>query len=187
MKKSLLFLSAMAGFAFAGIAQTPEGGTPPNPNAPEITFETTVLDYGTIEHNSNGDRVFKFKNTGKEPLIISGANGSCGCTVPTAPTNQLFKPGESGEIKVHYATDRVGAFEKTVTVTSNAKNSPTIVRIKGVVKPDPTPANTGSTSTVAPANTPVAPASNNTAVTPDGKVVPKASAPAPKANATSPK
>jgi hypothetical protein len=186
MKKSILFIGAMIGFALVSKAQTPEGGTPPNPNAPEITFETTVIDYGTIEHNSNGDRMFKFKNTGKEPLIISEAHGSCGCTVPTAPTQQLFKPGDSGEIKVHYSTDRVGAFEKTVTVTSNAKNSPTIVRIKGVVKPAPATATTGSTGAAAPANVPVAPA-NNTAVMPGGQVVPKATPAAPKAPATSPK
>ncbi len=188
MKKSILLFGAMACLALVNTAQAQDvtGAIPPNPNAPEITFETTVLDYGTIEHNANGDRVFKFKNTGKEPLIISEAHGSCGCTVPTAPTQQLFKPGEGGEIKVHYATDRVGAFEKTVTVTSNAKNSPSVVRIKGVVKPDPAPANPTGTVAPAPANVPVAPA-NNTAVTPGGQVVPKATAPAPKVNATSPK
>lgn len=120
----------------------------PNPNAPEITFETEVIDYGTIEHNADGNREFKFKNTGKEPLIISGAQGSCGCTVPTFPKEPI-KPGESNVIKVKYATDRVGAFEKTVTITSNAKTQSKMIRIKGVVKPDPTSAE-GQTPTAAP-------------------------------------
>lgn len=109
--------------------------TSDNPNAPEITFETIVIDYGTIEYNSNGDREFKFKNTGKEPLIITSATGSCGCTVPTAPKDPI-KPGDTGVIKVHYDTKRVGNFEKTVTVNSNGKNATIILKIKGTVKPD---------------------------------------------------
>ena len=110
-----------------------------NPNAPDFKFESEVIDYGTIEHNADGTREFKFKNVGKEPLIISETHGSCGCTVPTAPKDPI-KPGETASIKVHYATDRVGAFEKTVTVTSNAKTPSKVLKIKGVVKPDPTPA-----------------------------------------------
>lgn len=108
---------------------------PTNPNAADITFETEVIDYGTIEHNADGNREFKFKNTGKEPLIISNCTGSCGCTVPTWPKEPI-KPGETASIKVKYATDRVGAFEKTVTVTSNAKSATKVIKIKGVVKPD---------------------------------------------------
>src|SRR5262249_50872310 len=56
-----------------------------NPNAPEITFETDLHDYGTIKQGADGGCEFKFTNTGKEPLIISNAVGSCGCTVPTWP------------------------------------------------------------------------------------------------------
>lgn len=110
--------------------------TTDNPNAPEIVFETVVVDYGTIEYNSNGDREFKFKNTGKEPLIITSATGSCGCTVPTPPKDPV-KPGETAVIKVHYDTKRVGNFEKTITVVSNAKNTPIVLKIKGTVKPAP--------------------------------------------------
>lgn len=69
------------------------------------------MDYGTIDHYADGNREFKFKNTGKEPLLITNCQGSCGCTVPTWPKEPI-KPGASNVIKVHYATDRVGAFEK---------------------------------------------------------------------------
>ncbi len=44
-----------------------------NPNAPEITFENDVHDYGTIKAGADGSCEFTFKNTGKEPLIISAA------------------------------------------------------------------------------------------------------------------
>ena len=107
-----------------------------NKNAPEITFKTETIDYGTIEHNANGVREFVFTNTGKEPLIISRAKGSCGCTVPTWPKEPIM-PGESGVISVKYATNREGRFTKTVTISSNAKTASKRLTIKGNVLPDP--------------------------------------------------
>ncbi len=156
MKKVILSLGLMLSMALVGKMQAQPGVTPDptNPNAADIVFETELIDYGTIEHNADGNREFKFKNTGKEPLIISNCTGSCGCTVPTWPKEPI-KPGATSAIKVHYATDRIGAFEKTVTVTSNAKSATKVLKIKGNVKPDPTPA----PGSVAPATTtPVAPA-----------------------------
>ena len=105
-----------------------------------MVFETETIDYGTIEHNANGDREFVFTNNGNKPLIISNAQGSCGCTVPTTPKEPIA-PGAKGIIGVKYATDRVGAFTKSVTVTSNADGQPTkVLTIKGTVLPDATPA-----------------------------------------------
>lgn len=95
-------------------------------------FETDVLDYGTIENGSDGNRVFKFKNVGNEPLIISDAKGSCGCTTPEWPKEPIA-PGASGTIKVHYDTKRTGNFTKTVTLTSNAVEASKILTIKGNV------------------------------------------------------
>ena len=42
-------------------------------------------------------------------------------------------PGEKGEIKVSYATSRVGGFSKSITIFSNAKNTRKVIRIKGLV------------------------------------------------------
>ena len=69
--------------------------------------------------------------------IATNTQGSCGCTVPTTPKEPIA-PGAKGIIGVKYATDRVGAFTKTVTVTSNAEGQPTkVLTIKGTVLPDP--------------------------------------------------
>lgn len=95
-------------------------------------FESEVVDYGTINQNSDGVRSFKFKNVGKAPIVISQVKGSCGCTVPTKPEGAIL-PGETAEIGVRYATDRVGAFSKTVTVTSNASEGTKVLKIKGKV------------------------------------------------------
>jgi hypothetical protein len=139
MKKAILSIGLFVCVALGANAQETATPNPVNPNAPKFKFETEVIDYGTIEHNADGNREFKFTNVGKEPLIISSTVGSCGCTVPTPPKDPV-KPGAVGVIKVHYATDRVGAFEKTITITSNADTPSKVIRIKGVVKPDPTPA-----------------------------------------------
>src|SRR5690606_23934852 len=88
-------------------------------------FDSEVIDYGTIAHNADGVRAFKFKNVGDAPIVITNVKGSCGCTVPTEPDHAIM-PGETAEIGVKYATDRIGAFSKTVTVTSNA-NEGTVV------------------------------------------------------------
>ena len=95
-------------------------------------FESEVLDYGTIEHKSDGVRAFKFTNVGTAPIVISKVKGSCGCTVPTKPEGPIM-PGESAEIGVRYATDRIGAFSKTVTVTSNASKASIVLKVKGNV------------------------------------------------------
>jgi len=82
---------------------------------PVFEFENEVIDYGEIAQNSDGNRVFKFKNIGKSPIIITQVKGSCGCTVPTKPEEPIM-PGETGEINVKYATNRIGPFSKTVTL-----------------------------------------------------------------------
>ena len=99
-----------------------------------IDFESKVVDYGTIEYKSDGDRKFVFTNNGTEPLIIKSAKGSCGCTVPTWPKEPI-DPGVTAEIGVKYATSRVGKFTKTITLTTNADKKPVILTIKGEVSP----------------------------------------------------
>lgn len=100
------------------------------------TFEKTEIDYGKITQGSEPLRVFTFKNTGSEPLIISNAAGSCGCTVPTFPKEPIM-PGQSSKIEVRYDTQRVGAFTKTVTLTTNEANPTRVLTIKGDVSANP--------------------------------------------------
>ena len=106
-------------------------------NGPQITFENTLHEYGDIYVGSDGSFAFEFVNTGNEPLILSKPRSSCGCTVPSWPKEPIL-PGESNEIKVTYNTRKAGAFNKTVTIYSNATNKKTIVlRIKGKVMAQP--------------------------------------------------
>ncbi|HXB12230.1 MAG TPA: DUF1573 domain-containing protein [Bacteroidia bacterium] len=135
MKNFLLSAVLLSGLVYAGNVKAQDAAAPPDPNAPILTMKGDTIDYGTIAHNADGYRYFKFTNTGKEPLIIKEAHGSCGCTVPTPPKEPI-QPGQASEIKVHYATDRVGRFVKTVTVTSNANPGTKVLYIMGNVLPD---------------------------------------------------
>ena len=123
MKK--LFVIFLLGFSAVALSAQ-------NDKSAKIEFETTVIDYGTIEKGSNGLRVFKFKNTGNAPLVVSSVKSSCGCTVPKKPEAPIL-PGESGEIEVKYDTKRVNPIRKTITVTSNAETPTVALKIKGNV------------------------------------------------------
>lgn len=98
-------------------------------------FEQETIDYGIIEQNSDGNRKFVFKNTGNAPIVITNVKGSCGCTVATKPEKPIL-PNEIGEIKVKYATNRLGKFSKDITVRSNASEAMKVIKIKGnVIQP----------------------------------------------------
>ena len=98
-----------------------------------MVFANEVIDYGTINQNADGKREFVFTNNGNSPLVITNAQGSCGCTVPSSPKEPIA-PGAKGVIGVKYDTNRVGAFTKTVTISSNAAGQPTkVLTIKGTI------------------------------------------------------
>jgi len=95
-------------------------------------FDSDIIDYGSVKQNSEGKRSFTFKNIGNSPIIITKVKASCGCTVATKP-NQPIMPGETAKIGVKYDTKRIGAFSKSITITSNASETAKIIRIKGIV------------------------------------------------------
>lgn len=144
MKKLLATaFMALAGIYFAN-AQAP---TPPaeNPNQADIKFEKETHDFGTIPQGTPVTYTFVFTNTGKEPLIITNASASCGCTTPDW-SKEPIKPGQKGYVKATYNAAAAGGFTKSVTVTSNAKRSMVTLMLKGEVKvgdvaPTPAPAN----------------------------------------------
>jgi hypothetical protein len=103
--------------------------------AQKIEFEVKEINYGDLMQGDNGLRIFKFKNTGTAPLIISEVLKTCGCTSPDY-TKTPIMPGEAGEIKVSYDTNRIGHFTKFVTVYSNdPENNSVQLKINGNVKP----------------------------------------------------
>jgi hypothetical protein len=143
MKKIITLSIALLAFAFSNAQETSKTtktikkATAKTASAKVdgagMVYVTETIDYGTIAQNADGNRKFEFTNNGSKPLIITNATGSCGCTVPTFPKEPIL-PGAKGVIGVKYATDRVGSFTKTVTITSNAEGNPSkVLTIKGNV------------------------------------------------------
>ena len=109
-----------------------------------IEYAETEFNFGEIEEGEKVVHEFKFTNTGSEPLVISKAQGSCGCTVPNWPREPIPVGGE-GTITVQYDSRGKGktraeggrAENKRVTITANTDPVNTYLNIKGVVyKPD---------------------------------------------------
>src|SRR5688572_18813503 len=97
MKQLLLVVWMMLALTVVATAECDTNQTIQKPapaDGPEMTFEATTIDYGTIDQGANPIREFKFTNTGTEPLLITSAVGSCGCTVPSF-SREPVKPGES--------------------------------------------------------------------------------------------
>ncbi len=91
---------------------------------PEISFEQTKFDFGTIKANEGSvTATYKFTNTGDAPLIIINVtNGGCGCTTPSY-TKEPIAPGMTGEIKIHFnPTGRRGEFNREVKVKTNVSS-----------------------------------------------------------------
>ncbi|MDO5035507.1 MAG: DUF1573 domain-containing protein [Porphyromonas sp.] len=99
-------------------------------------IEAPVLEhnFGTFKEGDGAvSHVFKIKNTGGAPLVITRVLSSCGCTTPSF-SKEPIAPGKSGQITVTYdPAGRVYPFVKTISVYSNGKEGPLVLTIKGEV------------------------------------------------------
>lgn len=126
--KKILVLSAVLLFGFQLFAQEASQKNEPV-DGPQITFADTSHDFGDIEQGEKVNYVFKFGNTGTEPLILSNVLTTCGCTATSWPRDPLA-PGEEGEIAVSFnSAGKMGKQNKVVTVVSNAVNAQEKVKI----------------------------------------------------------
>ncbi|TRZ42754.1 DUF1573 domain-containing protein [Robertkochia solimangrovi] len=101
---------------------------------PVMTFEEKVYDFGTIPKGVPVEKVFKFKNTGDAPLVITSAKSSCGCTIPEWMEDKPVAPGETGEILVKYNASGVNDISKTVTIMANTEKGSEQIVIKAFVE-----------------------------------------------------
>lgn len=121
MKRKHLFLLPLV-LAFRG----PSGG-------PQIKFDDPKYNFGFIREGEVVKHDFTFTNTGDVPLIITKVEVSCGCTVADKP-EQPIRKGEKAVIHASFnSAGKLYRQERTITVTSNASNSPTVLTLKGVI------------------------------------------------------
>jgi len=117
--------------------ETPAANAVPIGPTTNMEFAESKHDYGVIEQGEKVSHVFKFKNTGNEPLVLSNVKPSCGCTTPKW-TKEPIAPGADGEILVEFdSKGKSGKQTKTVTVTANTEPATTVLTITGdIQKPD---------------------------------------------------
>ncbi len=134
MRKTFLSVIALLCMVSTETLLAQNTTTPANPNAPEIKFATLKHDFGNIKEGEKAVFEFEFTNTGHEPLIIQSAQPSCSCTASHVPKEPVL-PGKSEKITAEYGTQgRVGAFTKTINVSSNANTPSVVLTITGNVQ-----------------------------------------------------
>jgi len=136
MKKIIASLMFVIATFTISCSQTPTSGETESVFGPAIEFAEMDHNYGTIEQGGNGIFEFVFTNTGTEPLLLSNVRSSCGCTVPVWPREPI-NASESASIEVKYDTRRIGQFNKSITVYSNASEAPIVLHIRGNVEAPP--------------------------------------------------
>ncbi|MDO5986422.1 DUF1573 domain-containing protein [Flavivirga amylovorans] len=104
---------------------------------PIIEFEEKEHDFGEIEAKTKVSTVFKYKNAGDAPLVITDIKSTCGCTVPQDWSREPLQPGESGQFSVQFNGSGSNKVSKTITVTANTEKGSETVKITAFVKPDP--------------------------------------------------
>ena len=130
-----VLLTGMLFFLALGLTAQPPEPTPPVGPVAALEFEETTFDFGTVEQGGTVTHVFTFTNTGNQPLIISDAKGSCGCTVPQWPKGQI-QPGETASITVEFNTKgKMGKQSKRVTLTANTDPPQTFLFVVGEILP----------------------------------------------------
>jgi hypothetical protein len=101
----------------------------------QISFETTVHNFGDVNQGEKVEQIFKFKNSGNLPLVLQNVLTTCGCTVPEWPKDPVV-PGAEGELKVIFdSTAKIGRQNKVITIRSNSREGDFRLRISAMVLP----------------------------------------------------
>ena len=163
MKKLFILAVAMSlSFGVATAQTTPDAKAAKTATAgPVITFTEKTHDFGNIYQGDVVEHVFKFKNTGTAPLVISRVDVTCGCTTPEWPKEPIA-PGKTGQVKaVFNSAGKMGQQNKVITVQSNSVDGPAQVTIVTNIQEKPT----GGAALVKPAEGPAVTATSAAADT----------------------
>ncbi len=99
-----------------------------------LSWKSEIVELGEIEHNVPKVVEFTFTNTSSSDIQVTNVRPSCGCTNADF-TKEAIKPGKTGTVKATYNAAAVGAFTKTLTVTTSADPNAITLTFKGTVKP----------------------------------------------------
>lgn len=102
-------------------------------SSPVMVFAEEKHDFGRITQGEVVSFAFLFKNNGGSDLVISSAQGSCGCTIPNYP-KEAVKQGQESKIDVKFeSSGKSGFVQKTVTLVTNCTPSTKVLTITATV------------------------------------------------------
>lgn len=131
--KCLLVSLTLIFCGFSAIAQTAQKNSTAKINGPEIQFEKSHIDFGTVKVGEVKAQTITFTNIGNKPLLLDDVISSCDCTEVEWPKAPVM-PGKKGSIKAIYTSKNPGLISKRLTVLSNAETDRVIIQLKGIVK-----------------------------------------------------
>lgn len=129
MKKYVLMMFVLVSMVWTARAQSPLAM---KTLEAAVQWETTAHDFGTIRQHAPRSATFAFTNQSSEPVLITQAVGSCGCTIADY-TKKAIAPGERGVVRATYNAAQLGTFAKTVSVTLSSGEQAQVLRIRGTV------------------------------------------------------
>lgn len=146
MKKAALLIISVALLSACGRSKDPKqldvssvevpttaDGKPDESKMPKFEFRTDTYDFGKITEGEKVSYSFTFKNSGATPLIISSANASCGCTIPSYPEEPIA-PGEEAKINVIFdSKGKMGMQTKTITLVANTIPNTKVLYLRGEI------------------------------------------------------
>ncbi|MDF2438908.1 MAG: hypothetical protein K0Q95_3284 [Bacteroidota bacterium] len=99
----------------------------------QIQFKKLKQNFGFVHEGDTVKLSYELKNTGNKSLVITDYEVECGCTVMQKPSAPI-EPGNSYTLEVTFDThEKYDRQDRTIKVISNAINSPSVLRFKGVV------------------------------------------------------
>ena len=120
MPAALLVVAGMAACAAPAAAATNTAG-------PRIQFATPVHDFGQIKGGEVVKYTYVFTNVGQQLLEITAVQAGCGCTT-AGDWSRRVEPGQTGSIPIQFNSGSFnGQIAKSVTVTCNDANQPTVM------------------------------------------------------------
>jgi hypothetical protein len=138
LKFPVIFILSFAAMLLGQAMVTPVVSCPrSDPNEPVMSFENDTCNFGTITQGEIVTCDFRFKNTGRSPLLIMNVNSSCGCVVP-GYSKEPVPPGKTGVVTGRFnSAGKMGVQDKTLTVSSNNRDGMIVLHITGTVKAKP--------------------------------------------------
>ncbi len=147
MKRSLIIPSALCLLLFAGCKDSTSLTSGVTPSAADLaasqqdsahyttaSWSDSLQNLGTIIRGKKVQIVFHVTNTGKNPMIITSARPSCGCTVADFTKNAIA-PGAAGKVTASFDSNHgmPGPIHKTIAVASNTNPVHTTLVFEGIV------------------------------------------------------